>query len=52
MDNFRRLIKSPRWLGGALALLAAATWLLLPDRRSDALEAGRLLIENGPRFVA
>jgi membrane fusion protein, multidrug efflux system len=36
MDTFRRLIKNPRWLGGALALLAAAVWLWLPDRRSDA----------------
>lgn len=36
MDILRRLIKSPRWLGGALALLAAAIWLWLPDRRSDA----------------
>ena len=36
MDNFRRLIKSPRWVGGTLAVLAAAVWLWLPDRRSDA----------------
>ena len=36
MDTLRRLIKNPRWLGGALALLAAAVWLWLPDRRSDA----------------
>jgi membrane fusion protein, multidrug efflux system len=36
MDTFRRLIKNPRWVGGALALLAAAVWLWLPDRRSDA----------------
>jgi multidrug efflux system membrane fusion protein len=36
MDTLRRLSKNPRWLGGALALLAAAVWLWLPDRRSDA----------------
>src|SRR5882757_8171725 len=36
MDTLRRLIRNPRWVVGAIALLAAAVWLLLPDRRSDA----------------
>jgi len=36
MDTFRRLIKSPRWVVGALAVISAAVWLWLPDRRSDA----------------
>jgi multidrug efflux system membrane fusion protein len=36
MDNFRHLIKSPRWVVGTLAVLSAAVWLWLPDRRSDA----------------
>ncbi len=46
MAIVRRLIKSPRWLGGAVALLAAAIWLWLPDRRSDA--AGRPHDGGGP----
>src|SRR5882757_546294 len=39
MDTFRGLIRNPRarsWMVGALAVLAAAVWLWLPDRRSDA----------------
>src|SRR3569833_219998 len=36
MDTFRRLIKSPRWVVSALAVISAAVWLWLPDRRSDA----------------
>src|ERR1700760_305510 len=36
MDTFRGFIKSPRWVGGALALLAAIVWVWVPDRRSDA----------------
>src|SRR5882757_96395 len=36
MDTFRRVVKNPRWVIGAVALAAAAIWLWLPDRRSDA----------------
>jgi membrane fusion protein, multidrug efflux system len=39
MDTFRGLIRNRRtrtWLVGALAVLAAAIWLWLPPRRSDA----------------
>jgi membrane fusion protein, multidrug efflux system len=36
MDTFRRLVKNPRWVVGTLAVLSAAVWLWLPDRRSDA----------------
>ncbi len=36
MDTLRGVVKNPRWVIGALAVLAAAIWLWLPDRRSDA----------------
>jgi len=36
MDTLNRVMKNPRWVIGAVALLAAAVWMWLPDRRSDA----------------
>ena len=36
MSDLGRALKNPRLLFGAVAVLAAAIWLLLPDRRSDA----------------
>lgn len=49
MNTVRRLIRNPRWAVGALALLAAAIWLWLPDRRSDA--AGPPHKSDGPIAV-